>query len=110
MIESNLDKAGFLRDAAYSFYFYNFFKDYEDQFDGAVSVKVNFTETPYTMLGFSNADPIIISEDKSEVIINFSVSRFYDRSGKPNSLPSPESIFKSLKSLMERAVNKYQEG
>lgn len=100
---------GFLKEAEYSSHMHSFFKDYENKFNGADSIFMDLSEIPYTMLSNERSKAIDISEGGKVVRIKYFTSKYYDRVGKVTSLPNPESIFKSLTFLMDKAVAVFDE-
>src|ERR1035437_5073680 len=100
---------GFMKDAAYSFHLFNFFKQYEDKFGDAETINVELDEIPITMIGRKQKEPLTFSEDGKKVDIYYSSWRYYDKKGKEKSKPTPQSIFESLTFLMNRAVKEYKE-
>jgi hypothetical protein len=98
---------GFMKDAAYFFHLFEFFKGYEDKFGTAETIDVQMDEIPYTMIGREQKTPITFSEDGKNINIYYSSWKYYDRKGKEKSKPSAQSVFSSLKNLMDRTVDEY---
>lgn len=99
---------GFLEDASYSFYFYGFLQEYKDKFPGAEKLYVSLYEVHYFQIGRpSTKKTIEISDDKKEIKINYSSNKYYDNKGKENGMPSPQSVFTSLRFILDKAVDEY---
>ncbi len=100
---------GFMKDMAYTAYLPGFFNDYEDSFGEAESINVELNEIPMTMIGKTQKKSITFSEDGLKVNIYFSDWREYNSKGKEKSKPTPQSVFESLKNLMNKAVSEYND-
>ena len=99
---------GFLNGAKYRMHYHLIFRDFEHLFEGADQIKVLIKEKPYSMLSLPGDLPIKFSDDGKMVSINFTDSRYYDRSGRPTSLPEPIEVFRDLRFLMEKAAEEYK--
>jgi hypothetical protein len=99
---------GFLLNLEYSAHYYLIFRDFENQFIGADQIVVKLKERPYSMLAFPIDQPIRYSEDGKKVTIIFTKNRYYDRSGRPKSLPEPSGVFRELRFLMSKAADEYK--
>jgi len=84
---------GFLEDASYSFHIHGLLEEYKDKFPGAEKLIVSLYEIHYFQLGRPSAIKTIdISEDRKE---------------KETGQPTSQSVFASLRFILNKAVKEY---
>jgi len=99
---------GFLEDASYSFHIHGLLEEYKDKFPGAEKLIVSLYEIHYFQLGRPSAIKTIdISEDRKEIKINYSDHKSYDKKGKETGQPTSQSVFASLRFILNKAVKEY---
>ncbi len=99
---------GFMDDDTFSFYIRGILKEYKDKFSGAEKLYVTLHERHYYELSRpSTKKTIEISQDKKSVKINLESSKYYDKSGKVTGQPTYQSVFDSLKFVLDKAVEEY---
>jgi hypothetical protein len=109
-IQYDITNGGFLKDAAYSHYLFEFLNKYKDKFGNAESIVVTLTEEiPYGVIVSFKDNKINISDDGKKVDIKYLTTKFYNRKGVSTGKPTPQSESSSLAFLMNRAVKEYSE-
>lgn len=99
---------GFMDDDTFSFNIRGILKEYKDKFPGAEKLYVTFHERHYLELSRpSTKKTIEISSDKYSIIINLEKSKYYDIKGNVTGQPTYQSVFDSLKFVLDKAVEEY---
>jgi hypothetical protein len=107
-MDVKFETSGFLKDAAYSFHFYNIGKEYEEKFTALEILKLEIKEVLADWAEKSKTE-IKFSDNLKECQITTSFFQYTDRKGKITGKPSPAEVFHSLKFILEKAVKQYRE-
>ena len=95
----------FLRKAEYNFYIFNFLKEFEDKFQLANKVEIEFKEVINPDPNKPTPNELIVSEGDEEIKLIYKTSRFFtDKGGL--SKPDENSFFKGFKFYFENTVIK----
>lgn len=106
-IKINIDNAGFLKDAEYSFYFHEFMKDYEDKFENLETINLLIEES-FPNLRTETKEWFLLDEEKKTLTIIFSSQKYFIGKRRVPEYPSSQSIFQDLRVQMNIAVDRYK--
>src|SRR5688500_6614125 len=99
----------FLKDAKYSVYFKSVLDDFTDKFGSAETISVSIGEEINPLKHTPQKDRIKFSEDRKNITIDFKVTRYFDKNGKLEKEPKPDKVMSSLKSLLSKAAELFNE-
>lgn len=106
-LETKFHTLGFLKDATYTFYIPQILDEFEDSFLNAETLTLNLVEV---FAGSKHREKaIIFSEDGKSIEINITESKFKDKKGNYTEAPTPNSVFKHVRFILNKAVKEYAE-
>ena len=100
---------GFLKDMSYTAELSNTLKKYENDFGEAESLTLNLVEIPPGIIDNSKKKTIDFSDDGRKITINLTEQKYTDTKGKTIETPEPNSVYKTINFVLERAVSEYKE-
>lgn len=103
--ETHFSTSGFLRDPSYSFYIHEILKEFNDKFGNAETITLNLEEVHSDR----KREPFKFSSDGKKVEILITYQIYINSKGKRNPPPTPASVFKTVKYVLQRAVKEYNE-
>jgi hypothetical protein len=107
-MEIKSNTTGFLKDAAYNYQLSEALTGYEDQFGNAEKITVNLSEVPSGFGLNSNQNPVKISQDGKEIVVDIPFQKFY-RNGKLFKTPTPKEVYDQMTNVLDNAVKEYKE-
>jgi hypothetical protein len=107
-MEVHYSTSGFMKDAAYTAHLYGILKDYDGKFIGLETLNLELKEILPDNAGM-NKKAINFSEDKKTCTIKLEEFQYRNQKGKITSQPSPQSVFTTVRFVLDKAVKEYAE-